>query len=308
MFRLRAAHRLLADDIEQHREEDELQTQEFMQQASPEALEASGIEAEEEVDAADTLDAQGEYELAPYMFASRLGTRVRAIKVRAAKSKSEAQQDLPQNQMEHPANQDLDLLVEADSTSDSPFDNFREKSEPSLMYLEDQPDVVRGSLVALAKAKKSKKKKPAKKKHTKKKQSLVDKLLDEDTLMYTNEASIKAASRLLAVDSTSDKLNNSTGGQKFTYNSDNQPGSVHVRFPISDSPTDGSSYMHVRGEVEEAPEVLGEPSEEGEVQILSSDEEEDVGELGDEDSADGEEVLGDADPKVLWNVANQPLS
>lgn len=347
MFKLRAAQRLLgskveADDIEQHREQDELQTQEFMQQADV-----------EETTAADTLRSRDPRDVVPYMFARKLAAAFR----HSPQFKVRAQQDLPQNQLDHPADRDIDLLVDtteaamgdniaetdplmqnyentnprylkADSTVDSPFDNFDNKSIPSLMFLEDQQDLVHGSLRALASvtaAKKKHKKKPTKKmpsklmRHTRTKhphkKSLVDRLLDEDSLMYRNEASSKAASvdyeDLPAGETSGEQFNVSTGGQKFTYNSDNQPGSVHVRFPISDSPTDGSSYMHVRGEAakrlnagfndeqQEAPDMLGEPSEDGEIQILSSDA---------EDSDEEQEVLGDADAKSLWNVAQQPLS
>jgi hypothetical protein len=312
MFKLKAAQRLLAEDIGDHREEDEQATDEFMNVAPTVA--------------ADTPAARDQRDVVPYMFARKLAAQYRKHPLRPLRPphQQHAQGDLLQNQMQHPRTHDLDLLtsdvehsgamgdntaetdplmqnyensnpryksgIAADSTADTPFDDFGNAEVPNDMYLEDQPDIVRA-------APRKKRKTHPKKPHTKSKSNeMLKRLLDEQSVMYQNEAS-----------SDDSDFNVSTGGEKFTYNSDNQPGSVHVRFPISDSPTDGSSYMHVRGHRSTAGwedhdldthEMLGEPSEPDEVHIFSNTEE----------PAEEQEVLSDADPKVLWNVANQPLS
>jgi hypothetical protein len=291
MIKLNAASRLQAS-VEDHVDDDELEAQDFIDS--------------QPTTASDTLESQEPYDLSPYMFARKL----------AAKFRATAQGDLMQNQMQHPRTTDLETLTEgaigvdsamgdnaaetdplmqdyensnprvANSTSDTPFDDFDNAETPNDMYLEDQPDIVRAA------KHKHKKKKPKKSKSS----DMIHRLLDEDAIMYQNEAS------------TGD-FNVSTGGQKSTYDSDDQPGSVDVRFPISPPPVDGSTYMNASlnagrrlsagfNSEEENPEVLGEPSEDGEVHIMSNA----------EPTEEEQEVLGDADPKVLWNVANQPLS
>lgn len=306
MFKLNAAFRLKASDIEEHVEDDELGAQDFLN-TNP-------------TTAADTLESRDSRDLVPYMFARKL-----AAKLRTTSFKTSAKSELYQNpNLQHPRSNDLETLTEgateklgamgdntsetdplmqdyensnprnastkstkASSTVDSPFDNFDNEEIPSEMYLEDQPDTVRA-----AKHKVKPKRRPRPRIKKSKPSAMLERLLDEQSVMYQNEASLAETAR-------------------STVDVDSEPGSVHVRFPISDSPTDGSSYMHVRGEAtkastllnagfdqeEESPEVLGEPSEDGEVQILSS-----------EDESEEQEVLGDADAKVLWNVANQPLS
>jgi len=250
MFKLNAAARLKASDIEEHTEQDEEDTKDFLS-TNP-------------TTAADTLESRDSRDTSQGMSASqRLAARFRA---KAAMGDNTVSNDPLTMDMEdaNPRN-----AAEAGSTVDDPFDSFDNAFIPEQgMTIADQPDIVRGA--------KKHKKKPAhhKPKH---KKSLVDKLLEDDTIMYQNEAAARLSAR-------------------STVDTDSEPGSVHVRFPVSKEPTDGSDYLNAGFEDSDldSHEMLGEPSEEGEVHIMGSEE--------------GEEVLGDADAQHLWNVANQPLS
>jgi len=253
MFKLNAAARLKASesDIAEHTEQDELDTEDFLS-TNP-------------TTAADTLDSRDPRDTSQGMSASqKLAARFRA---KAAMGDNTISNDPLTMDMEDASVHDV---TEAGSTVDDPFDNFDNAFIPEQgMTISDQPDIVRG-------AKKHPKKKPAHHKR-KPKKSLVDKLLEDDTIMYQNEA----AARLIA---------------RSTVDTDSEPGSIHVRFPVSKEPTDGSDYLNAGYDDHDLDthEMLGEPSEEGEVHILGSEE--------------PAEVLSDADAQHLWNVANQPLS
>jgi hypothetical protein len=286
MFKLNAASRLLASsgtrvkasDIDEHQEEDEVAVKDFLE-TNP-------------VTAADTLSSRDERDTSSGMFAAeelgdgyanppRTSTResgtafpmakLLASRLRAAIEKHGAMGDnsVSTDPLLQGVEDSNPRAVEADSTTDNPFDMF-ESSIPSIdINLEDQPDVVRG-----AKRKPATKKKPAAKRKSKPK-AMLDRLLDEQSIMYQNEASVVEADSTVDVDSP--------------------PGSTYVKFPVSRD--EDENYLAATFDTGcESHEMLGEPSEEGEVQILSDADEE------------PEEVLGDADALHLWNVANQPLS
>lgn len=275
MFKLNAAHRLSADDVADHRDEDELATQDFLNTTT----------------AADTLESRDSRDLVPYMFARKLAATLRAqTEHNSAMGDNQAETD-PLMQNYENTNPRYKSGIASSSTSDTPFDDFGNMETPSEMYLEDQPDTVRAARHKKKPHTKHKPKTPHKHKKSKPTEML-DRLLDEDLVMYQTEAEVEEA--------------------KSTYDFDFEPGSVDVRFPVSPGPVDGQTYMNATRRLnagfdqeEENPEVLGEPSEDGEVQILSSG---DAVEADEADENEEQEVLGDADPKVLWNVANQPLS
>src|SRR5882672_9624316 len=195
MFKLNAAARLLAD-IDEHQEEDELATKDFLA-TNPQT-------------AADTLRSRDPRDTSSGMFASdkdgyvnprKTSTResgtafplakLLAAKLRAASVVDSAMGDnaVSTDPLLQGVEDSNPRAIEADSTLDNPFDTF-ESSIPSIdINLEDQPDVVRG-----AKRKPSTKHKKPATKHKKPKskpKAMLDRLLDEQAIMLQNEASVR---------------------------------------------------------------------------------------------------------------------
>jgi hypothetical protein len=294
MFKLHAAQRLLSTsvveaDIDEHQEEDEEATKDFLE-TNPQTA-ADTLSSRDERDTSSGMSASAD-STEGYSTQNKTSTRdpgtafpmatLLAAKLKASREHTGAMGDnsVSTDPLLQGVEDSNPREIEADSTTDNPFDMF-ESSIPSIdINLEDQPDVVRG-----AKRKpKHPKKKPAAKRKSKPK-AMLDRLLDEQSIMYQNEASaVRSKASVVEADSTVDV--------------DSPPGSTYVKFPVSRD--EDENYMAATFDTGcESHEMLGEESEEGEVQILSDAEEE---------SDEGEEVLGDADALHLWNVANQPLS